>query len=160
LLESRTELIAAGVLSSAVLDTIDMLPMRQSFKGPGSLDSTGYYTLSSPGTPFASDTRNLILWSVYAHGASLAPAPGQLVIVGTNLNPQNVTNPFDEEYVIKRIVIPGPAFHFSGTIPDLVTQTMHTGQFVCTSRFMRAVYSNGSVAQLQFNLGVYVRPLI
>jgi len=158
LLESRTELIAAGVVESGSVDTIDMLPMRISAKGPGGVTTSDYYTAIPP--VVAADTRNLVLWSIFAEGASGIPAPGELVLTSQNLDPAAVGTPESENYVVKRIVIPGPAFHFSLATAENGDRPMHSGQFVCTSRFLHVIYLNGSVAQTRFNLGVYVRPLV
>jgi len=157
LLESRTELLAAGSVSSSIVDTIDMLPVRTSALGPGDATTVEAYTLRLEA--FASDSRNLIQWSIYAEGLGGIAAPGELVIAGTNLNPAAVSTPTTEQYLLKRIVIPGPAFFF-GLSASATARTMHTGQCVCTSRILRVYYFNGSVAQTLFNIGVYARPLV
>jgi len=164
LLESRTELIANGRLESAAVDVIDMLPVRRSSLGPGDEDSSfsHAYTLTPPGTSTVgaegSDTRCLILWSIFAEGTGGIAAPGELLLVGRHLNPVNIQEVSLDAYIAKRIVIPGPPFHFS-TTPEPVDRTMHSGQCVFTGRSLGAVYINSSVAQTRFSLGVYVRPL-
>ena len=147
-LETRTELVANGSVKSGFVDVIDMLPVRNNSAGGG-------YTYSRE--QMAMDSRHVLLWSIYAEGLGGIPAPGELMIEGANLDPASIGNMLVETYVIKRIVIPGPAFQFS--ISTLITKTMHTGQLVCTQRAIRVWYLNGSVAQTRFSCGVFLRTL-
>lgn len=151
-LETQTPLAAGASIPSNTIDTVDFLGARSS-NIPFGGGLPGY--VIDPGTP---DPRYHLDYLIFAIGAAGAVAPGDLLI---STGPVDGTGAPGAINRSRHVPYNGHGGIFDRTGQLTVNQGNWylTGSMRLAGRFLFVTYKNAHVAQLTFELGVYLRAI-